>query len=69
MNTGYYIDIVVGDLTLGTVELPPGADVQQAEATARKFSSRFPKRDGYRFVVQALQKQAVGRTYLMGSHA
>jgi hypothetical protein len=60
MNSDYYIDIVAAGRTLGTVELPPGADVQQADATAREFSSRFRERDGYSFVVQVLQKQAAG---------
>ncbi len=56
MNTEYGINIAIDGRPLFTVELPPRANEQQAEAIARRFVRRFPKRDGYRFAVEPLPK-------------
>ena len=56
MNTEYGINVAINGRSLFTVELPPRANEQQAEAIARKFVSRFPERDGYTFAVESLPK-------------
>jgi hypothetical protein len=69
MNTEYLINIRSGGRSLGTVELPPSANEQQAVAIARKFARRFRGPGGYRFVVEPSQEQSGGTNNPTGSQA